>query len=96
MTIVIVHLTLFVSAGVVPLSGNGNYPYNSNNNPNAPSAPSGGLYPNVPGRSQTSTRPPQYRPSGSGGTGYQGGAVGSGYPGQGSQSGYPGSGYPGQ
>lgn len=88
----------------MPLSGQSHYP--NPYSPSAPSAAGGGLYPSVPGRSQTTPRPPIYRGTGLSGPGYQGGAVGSGYPGV-SKSGYStptprsglptgGAGYPGQ
>ncbi|GJQ72119.1 hypothetical protein Trydic_g3215 [Trypoxylus dichotomus] len=87
----------------IPGNQNGNKAYqsydtqNTNGQPSAPEQPNPNPgYPALPG--QTTTRPPNRRPSYGGGDGYQGGSVGSGYPGQsgGYQGGNIGSGYPGQ
>ncbi|CAG9767304.1 unnamed protein product [Ceutorhynchus assimilis] len=74
-------------------SGHVGYDTHSANAPLEPSAPpaeGGNLYPQIP-KGETTARP-NIRPVGNGGSGYQGGQIGSGYPG------YPqqGGGYPQQ
>ncbi|XP_076249914.1 uncharacterized protein LOC143189116 [Rhynchophorus ferrugineus] len=70
-----------------------NSPVN-NDSPSAPPANNGNIYPQIP-HGETTPRP-NVRPAYPGGSGYQGGQIGSGYPGQ--SGGYPSQsgGYPGQ